>query len=112
MAVRTLLEDLPDRRRICVMLRADGWSYDEIAQFLGIGVRMVRHELEQATHDIPAVLAPDRPTNGGASIRLIYLLGLSDGGVAGPELTDYLDTLRERSHWLRSRMHIATREAS
>ncbi len=69
MAVRTLLEDVPDRRRICVMLRADGWSYDEIAQFLGISTRMVRHELEHAPHDIPAVLTPIAPDERNRAAR-------------------------------------------
>lgn len=35
MATRMMLEALPDRRRICVMLRADAWTYGEIARFLG-----------------------------------------------------------------------------
>lgn len=103
---KRLLEDLPDRRRICVMLRADGWSYEEIGEFLGIGVRLVRSELEQAANAYPDLLERRRTYNRNRLLRLVYLLGVADGGGDTSELPEYLDTLETRAEWLRMRMGV------
>ncbi len=101
---KRLLEGLPDRRRICVMLRADGWSYEEIALFLSVGVRLVRHELEHAAESFPGILDHRRPDNRNRMMRLVYLMGYSDGGGEERDMPDQLDTLFQRAEWLRARM--------
>ena len=102
--MHSLLEQLPDRRRVCVMLRADGWSYEEIAEFLGVRARLVRHELEQASAGYPGLLDHRRSENRNRLMRLVYLMGVSDAGGEADEFPDYLDSLLERSEWLRMRM--------
>lgn len=104
MAHQTLLELLPDRRRVCVMLRADGWSYAEIAAFLEIRVRQVRYELDHVSDDLSCILDHRRPENQNRLYRLAYLDGVADAGVPTEELTDWLDALTIRAQWLRARM--------
>lgn len=101
---RSLMEEMPDRRRVCVMLRAAGMSYMEISEFLNIGPRLVRYELEQATHQFPGLLDHGRGDNQNRIIRLVYLMGAVDAGATREELPDMLDALEERSRWIRSRM--------
>ncbi len=71
MTKRQLLESLSDRLRICVYLRADGWSYEEIANFLGIGVRGVRHELEHIAEAYPGLLDHRQQVNRNRLMRLV-----------------------------------------
>lgn len=101
---KRILEALPDRRRICVMLRGDGWSYEEISDFLGVGVRLVRHELEQAAESYPGLLDHRRAENKNRLMRLVYLMGISDAGGDEREFVYHLDALVERARWLRARM--------
>lgn len=108
----TLMESLPDRRRICVLLRADGWSYDEIADYLGISFRQVRYEIEHAIDQFPGLLDHRRGQNQNRIMRLVYLMGLSDAGVPVSEMPDMLDSLVERSHWLRARMQERARRTA
>lgn len=63
MGTRTLLESIPDRRRICVMLRADGWSYEEISAFLRINVGQVRYQIEHSVDQFPGILDHRRADN-------------------------------------------------
>lgn len=99
-----LLEDVADRRRVCVLLRADGFTYDEIAEFLGITPRLVRHDLDRVVEEFPGVLDHRRKRNQNRIMRLVYLLGYSDAGGDLSEATEMLDLLVERSKWLRVRM--------
>lgn len=101
---KRLLESLPDRTRVCVLLRADGWSYEEIASFLNVGERMVRHELERATEAFPGLLDHRRPENKNRLFRLAYLAGVSDAGGSVEQSAEYLDGLVVQAEWLRSRM--------
>lgn len=103
----TLLERLPDEQRICVMLRADGWGYEEVASVMNITVRRVRFLLEQATKAFPGTLDHRRDDSSGRLNRLIYLTGFTDGrgeGQPEEELTDAMDMLVERSKWLSIRI--------
>lgn len=101
MAHQTLLELLPDRRRVCFMLRADGRSDAEIAAFLGIRVRQVHYELDHVSDDLPGILDHRRPENQNRLYRLTYLAGVADAGVPTEELTDWLGALTTRAQWLR-----------
>lgn len=100
----TLLGSLPDRRRICIMLRADGWSYEEAGQFLGIPPRQARYEIEHAIDQFPGLLDHRRQENEGRALRLLYLLGAADAGAAIEDMPGMLDSLTERAGWLRARM--------
>lgn len=100
---RRLLETLSDRARICVLLRSDGWSYGEIAEFLSISERLVRHELEKSTEAFPGLLDHRRPENKNRLMRLVYLSGISDAGGNPEEFTEHLDGLVDRAKWLRAR---------
>lgn len=104
---RSLLEHLTDRQRICVLLRVDGWSYAEIGVFLGVPHRTVRGELQAVAKAFPGLLDHRRPANSGRLMRLVYLVGVGDGGGDIEECIDYLDALPVRSSWLRSRMRLA-----
>lgn len=107
MAESTLLERLPDEARVAVMLRADGWPYEEIACFMNITVRRVRFLLEQAVKSFPGILDHRRDDSSGRLMRLIYLTGFIDGRGEGQpleEMNDSLDMLLERSRWLMVRM--------
>lgn len=53
---KTLLEDLTDRRRVCVLIRIAGFSYEETAAYLSIPVRTIRHELYLAAGSFPGLL--------------------------------------------------------
>ena len=111
MRTPTLLEQLPDENRIVLLLRADGWGYDEIAMLLGITNRRVRFLLEQSAKAFPAVLGHRRDDGAGRINRLIYLSGYCDGrgeGMTTEELQGALDSLPERCRWLLAR--IANRE--
>lgn len=101
---KRLLEDLSDAGQVCILLRAEGQTYQEIAAFLGVSERRIRHELEQASDAFPGLLDHGRETNTGRSIRLCYLLGLNDAGAELSELPDYLDCLESRSAWLKTRI--------
>lgn len=100
----TLLGSLADRRHICVMLRADGWNYGEIAAFLGIAPRQARYEIENVVDDFPGLLDHRRQVNEGRALRLLYLLGAADAGAAIEDMPGMLDSLIERADWLRERM--------
>jgi hypothetical protein len=61
----TLLEALPDRRCICVLLRADGCTYGEIAALPDITPRNVWHGPEAVLHHFPGLLDHRRTVNEG-----------------------------------------------
>lgn len=105
MGQTTLLGELSDRRRICIMLRADGWSFEEIGAFLGITVRQVRCEFERLADrfPFPDLLDHRRSENQGRVLRLLYLLGASDAGVPIADMPAMLDSLVERAEQLRAR---------
>ena len=45
MSDRTILDDLNDIQAVCVLLRCEGQTYEEVARFLDVPVRRVRSEL-------------------------------------------------------------------
>lgn len=99
-----LLMNFSHRRRVCVMLRASGASYGDIAAFAGITVRLVRYELEQATKGFPGIIDHNHSEQSNRLFRLVYCLGASDAGADLRKLPELLDSLDERSRWLRTRM--------
>lgn len=106
----SMMERLSDQHRIALMLRADGWGYDEIAAFIGLPIRTVRHLLAQATRSYPGILDHRRPESPGRLMRLVYLMGVADGMHHGDptgtdrDMIDALDMLVERARWLRIRI--------
>lgn len=110
MAEQTLIEHLTDEQRIAVLLRANGEGYDDIAVFMDVTPRRVRWLLDRATKSFPEILDHEKDDNTGKLMRLIYLMGYTDGAVQLDdvpdleEMTDGIDLLRERAKWLKVRI--------
>lgn len=89
---------LTRRRRQVLCLRAAGWSYRRIASVLNIPVKTVKNELGACARGLlPGV------TDGKAdaqTYRLVYCLGLLDGGVAPEDVPAHLHALILRAHAL------------
>ncbi len=103
----SFLGHLGDRRRTCILLRAAGYSYNEIASFLDVNDRVIRHELEGVLEDFDGILdSRNECGKNGRLMRLVYLMGYSDAsGESGrEELEESIDGLLVRAEWLRSRM--------
>jgi biotin operon repressor len=90
---------LTTRRRSVLYLRAAGWSYEQIAAYLGISENMVRKDLIAINKTLlPGLTDGDEPAKG---YRLIYALGLLDAGVTPEEIPDHMEVLVLRADWLR-----------
>lgn len=103
----SFLEHLEDRRRICVLLRASGFSYSEIAEWIDVNERVVRHEFEGVLRDFDGQLdLEDGLGKNGRLMRLIYLLGYTDGAGMNDSEENYdaIQSLIERAAWLRMRI--------
>lgn len=88
------------RRRRCVLyLRAMGHDYDAIAEELGVSKNVVQKDLMAINKTlIPGVTDGDHAAKG---YRVMYVLGLLDGGVPPHEVVDHLRALPDRVAWLR-----------
>jgi biotin operon repressor len=90
---------LTTRRRSVLYLRAAGWSYDQIADYLGISENMVRKDLIAINKTLlPGLTDGPEPAKG---YRLIYALGLLDAGIDPKEIPDHMEVLVLRADWLR-----------
>lgn len=91
---------LSPRRRQVVMLRAAGWSYAEIGRRLGVASHTVKNDLQAVAETlIPGVT--DLPVCPKAKVlRLVYVLGVLDGGGDPTEVADHLDALVTRADLL------------
>lgn len=89
---------LTARRRCVLYMRAAGWSYEQVAERLGITTNMVRKDLIAINKTlIPGLTDGDEPAKG---YRLIYALGLLDAGADPADIPHYMEALLARSDWL------------
>jgi len=99
MPLDTPVTRLTNRRRCVLYLRAAGWSYEQIAEHLGVTENIVRKDLVAINKTlIPGLTDGDEPAKG---YRLIYALGLLDAGVDPAEIPDHMEVLKLRADWLR-----------